>query len=124
MNHRRAVLGRVRANPRLRRLELAFFAFGAAEYGVWVAVLVYAYQRGGTTMAAAIAVLQLIPAAIVAPVAAGLGERRGGAVVLRIGYLVQALAMGTTAASLLLDAPPAAAYAGAVVAASAVTLTR
>lgn len=118
------MLRRVLANPSLRRVELAFLGFGAAEYGVWVAVLVYAYQRGGTTLAAAIAVLQLIPAAVVAPVAARMVDRRGPAFVLRVGYIVQALSMGLTAAMMLLGALPAATYAGAVVAACAVTLTR
>jgi hypothetical protein len=118
------VLRRVLANPSLRRVELAFFGFGAAEYGVWVAVLVYAYQRGGTTLAAAIAVLQLIPAAIVAPVAARMVDRRGPAFVLRVGYVIQALSTGFTATMMLLGAAPAATYVGAVLAACAVTLTR
>lgn len=118
------VLSRVLANPSLRRVEFAFLGFGAAEYGVWVAVLVYAYQRGGTTLTAAIAVVQLIPAAIVAPLAAQMIARRGPASVLRIGYAVQALAVGATATLILLDAVPAATYTAAVIAASAVTLTR
>lgn len=87
-------------------------------------MIVYAYQQGGTTEAAVIAVVQLLPAAAVAPWASRLADRRGGAVGLWTGYVVQALGMGVTAALLFLDAPPAAAYAGAVVAASAVTLTR
>jgi hypothetical protein len=124
MRHRVTVLSRVLANPSLRRVELAFLGFGAAEYGVWVAVLVYAYQRGGTTVTAAIAVLQLIPAAIVAPLAAQMMARRGPSSVLRIGYTVQALAVGFTATMMLVGTVPAATYTGAVIAASAVTLTR
>ena len=118
------VLRRVLANDRLRRVELAFLCFGASEYGVWVAVLVYAYQRGGTTLTAVIAVVQLLPAAVVAPMAARLADSRGGAAALRIGYVSQAVATGVSAACMLLDAPALAVYAGAVVAASAVTLTR
>jgi hypothetical protein len=124
MSERARVLGRVLANPRLRRVELAFLAFGAAEYGVWVAVLVYAYQRGGAGMSAAIAVIQLVPAAVVAPLGAGLAERRGAAVALRLGYFAQVLSIGVCATAMLLDAPSPVAYAGAIVAASAVTLTR
>jgi hypothetical protein len=124
LRERFAVLGRVLANPRLRRVELAFLNFGCAEYGVWVAVLVYAYQRGGATLSAAIAVLQLLPAAIVAPIAAAVADRRGGAFALRLSYLLQALSVAVTAAAMLLGAPSPVAYAGAVIAASAVTLTR
>jgi hypothetical protein len=121
---RAAALRRVLATPGLRRLELAFLGFGAAEYGVWVTVLVYAYQRGGTPTAATIAVVQLVPAAIVAPLAARLVDRRGGAVMIRIGYVAQAGAMGLTATSVVLGAPAVVVYAGAVLAASAVTMTR
>ena len=124
MGSRTAALRRVLASPGLRRLEVAFLGFGAAEYGVWVTVLVYAYQRGGTATAATVAVVQLVPAAIVAPLAARLVDRRGGAAMIRIGYLAQAGAMGLTATALALGAPALVAYAGAVVAACAVTTTR
>src|SRR6202011_3143985 len=75
-------------------------------------------------MSAAIAVIQLIPAAVVAPWGAGLAERRGATVALRLGYVAQSLSVGACATAILLDAPAPIAYAGAVVAASAVTLTR
>jgi MFS family permease len=124
LTQRGTVLRRVFASRTLRRVALAFLGFSCAEHGVWVAMIVYAYQQGGTTEAAVIAVVQLLPAAAVAPWASRLADRRGGAVGLWAGYVVQALGMGLTATLLFLDAPPAAAYAGAVVAASAVTLTR
>jgi hypothetical protein len=120
----RAVLRRVSANPSLRRVEAAFLGFSCAEFGVWLAVLVYAYQRGGTSLAAAIAVIQLLPAAAVAPIASVLTDRKGGAFGLWVGYIGQALSIGATAALLLWQAPSIAIYAAAVAAASAVTLTR
>jgi MFS family permease len=124
MKQRLAVLRRVLGNDGLRRLAPAFLGFGAAEYGVWVAVLVFAYGHGGTTMSAAVAVLQLLPAAVVAPLGATLADRRGGAWALRVSYLLQALTVGVSAVAMLVRAPPAVVYAGAVLAASAVTLTR
>jgi len=89
-----------------------------------VAVLVFAYQRGGTGLAAAIAVIQLLPAAAVAPLAATFADRRGGAMGLWVSYVAQALSVGLTAALMLAGAPPVTVYVAAVVAASAVTLTR
>jgi MFS family permease len=118
------VLARVLGNGRLRRVELAFAGFSLAEYAVWTAILVYAYERGGTTTAGLIAVLQLVPAAAVAPFAAAVADRRGGAFGLVVGYVIQALAMGGVAAVMLAGGPAAAAYVLAVAAASAVTLTR
>jgi len=117
-------LRRVLTDHALRRVELAFFAFGVAEYGVWVAVLVYAYQRGGATLAGVIAVVQLIPAAVVAPLAARSADHRGAAATLKLGYALQALTLSATAAALLAGAPSVIVYVGAVVTASAVTLVR
>jgi MFS family permease len=124
VGQRAAVLRRVAANPALRRVEAAFLGFSCAENGVWVSILVYAYERGGTTVAAAIAVIQLLPAAAAAPIASRLTDRRGGAAGLWVGYVAQALTIAATAALLLGGAPSVAAYAAAVLAASAVTFTR
>src|SRR5437660_10557278 len=99
MGGRLGVMRRVLRNSSLRRVELAFLGFGAAETGVWVAVLVYAYEHGGTTMAAAIAAIQLVPAAVVAPAASELADRRHRAVTLASSYWVPAAALlGTGAA--------------------------
>jgi hypothetical protein len=119
-----AVLRRTLGNPRLRRVALAFAGFSLAEYGVWTAILVYAYQRGGTTAAGVIAVVQLVPAALVAAPAAALADRRGGGFGLVAGYLLQSMTMAGTAAVILAGGPAVAAYVLAVGAASAVTLSR
>ncbi len=119
-----AVLARVLDNGRLRRVALAFSGFSLAEYGVWTAILVYAYDRGGTTAAGLIAVLQLAPAALVAPFAAAVADRRGGAFGLFAGYVLQAITMAIVAAAMLAGGPPVLTYAAAVLAAAAVTLTR
>jgi MFS family permease len=124
MDRRATVLRRLLADRSVCRVELAFSGFNLAEYGVWVAVLVYAYERAGTTVTAVVAVAQLVPAAIVAPLAARLTDRCGGAVALRRSYWLQASALGATAAFLLAGAPDLLVYAAAIVVASAVTVTR
>jgi hypothetical protein len=111
-------------NPDLRRVELAFVGFTAAEWATWIAILVYAYQTGGAAAAGAIGVIQLIPAAIFAPFASVLGDRYRRERVLLASYLIQALTMGTMAAALFSRAPLPAIYAFAALSATSITLTR
>jgi MFS family permease len=92
-------------NPDLRRVELAFVGFTAAEWATWIAILVFAYQAGGAAAAGAIRVIQLIPAAVFAPFASVLGDRYRRERVLLASYLIQALTMGAMAAALFSGAP-------------------
>jgi len=110
-------------NSALLRVLAGYVLFVLTEYSVWVAMLVYAYSRGGATVAGLVAVAQLVPAAIAAPMVASVADRRSPVSLLAGGYVVQAAAMAATAAAVTAGAPLAA-YAASAVAATAVTTTR
>jgi MFS family permease len=118
------VLSAVFSRPALRRVQLAFAGFNAAEWGVWIAMLVFAYDQGGATAAGLVALVQLVPSGLYAPFAAALADRHPAGRVLTAGYLAQAVSMAATAAALLGGAPPLLAYALAAAASSATTITR
>lgn len=111
------------ANGQLVRLLTGYGLFVSTELAVWIAMLVYAYSRGGATLAGLIAVAQLAPAAVLAPIAAAAADRRSPLLLLTAGYLVQAVGMGATAAAIA-SRMPVVAYLAAVVASTAVATTR
>ena len=100
---RRSRLGAFRAlagNRALRRVVAGYALFILTEYSVWIAMLVYAYSRGGATIAGVVALAQLVPAALLAPVFAALADRRSPVVLLAGGYLAEAAGMGATAVAI------------------------
>ena len=120
---RRHAFSSLAGNTALLRVLAAYLLFILTEYAVWIAMLVFAYNRGGTAVAGLVAVAQLAPAAVVAPVAASLADRRSPVVMLAGGYVAQVAGMAGTAAAIGAGAPLAA-YAAAVFASTAVTTTR
>jgi MFS family permease len=118
------VFGTVVRNRALVRVESAFVLFNLAEIATWIAILVYAYNRGGAAEAGLIAFVQLVPAIPFALVGSALGDRIPRERALLISYLAAASTTGLTAAALLLDWAPVVVYATAVIAALAITLTR
>ena len=112
------------ANHDLRHVELAYLLFIAARWGARLAILVFAFERGGAPETGLAAVIQLVPAAIVAPLASTVGDRIRRDRVLLIGFAVQTAAAGGTAAALLWSAPIAVVYALTAVMAASMTITR
>ena len=122
-SRRLGVFRALAGNKGLRRVVAGYALFTLTQYSVWIAMLVYAYSRGGAAIAGLVALAQLVPAALLAPVFAALADRRSPVVLLAGGYLVQAAGMGATAAAIA-GGVPLAAYAAAVVASTAVGTTR
>jgi MFS family permease len=111
-------------NPALRRVELAFLLFNTVEYATWIAILLYAYDAIGPASVGLVAVVQLIPAAIVAPLAASLADRLPRRRVLLIGYLAQVVTFGLTWVAMGLAASPPLVVAVAALAAASLGFTR
>jgi MFS family permease len=118
------VLRTVARNRELRRVELAFVAFNVAEWGTWLAMLVYAYAHGGVTAAGVLATAMLVPAALCAPPLAAFAERHPPGRVLVAGYLGQAASCGVVSVAMLSGAPRAVVYGLLVLPSVAFTVTR
>jgi MFS family permease len=124
VSRRLAILGSVLRNPALRRVCGAFLAFSIGEWATWVAIVIYAYSRGGAAEAGLVAFIQLVPSIISAPAAGMLGDRFPRARVLVMGYLVQAIAMAAGAIALWAMLPAPVVYVLATITATAITVTR
>jgi MFS family permease len=62
-------------NENVRRVELAWGAAIAAEWAHFVALGVFAFEEGGASAVGIAGLVRLLPAALVAPFAASLGDR-------------------------------------------------
>ena len=89
-----------------------------------MSILAFAYGVGGAAATGLVALVQLVPAALVAPLAAIAGDRYRRERVLLAGYVAQALSMAATAAALLAEAPVPLVYGLAALAATSITITR
>jgi hypothetical protein len=111
-------------NPRLRRAQLAFLGFNTLEFGAWVAILIYAYSATGPASVGVVAIAQLVPAAVVAPLGSTIADRFPRTRVLAGAYAALAVLTGTVAAGILSGWPPLAVYAVAVALCLPLTLVR
>ncbi len=116
--------GVVMANPKLRALELAWGAAITAEWAHFVALGVFAYQVDGTLGVGVVGFIRLVPAALIAPFAASLGDRFPRERFLAGVCLLGTVALSASAAAYSLGPYPILIYALATVAAVASTLFR
>ncbi len=103
--HVPAVLRALRSRSGLRRVLLAYMLFGLVELGTWFGIILYAFAIGGPRTAGFVAVCEVLPAAFIAPLLAGVAERmpRGTALVMGYGAIAVVAAVETLA--LALSAP-------------------
>ena len=102
-----SVFGTAFRNRSLLRVELAWLAFNSAEWGVWLALTVWAYTHGGAMAVSVIILVQLVPCIFVAPYLGAVTDRARAGRVLFLGMLIMGAAMAALAVAMAADAPRA-----------------
>src|SRR5512145_182813 len=104
-------------NPGLRRAELAWGGFHAAEWASVVALSVVAFETDGAGAVGLVLFARMVPSAFVAPFVAVVGDRYRRERILVVVHLVRALACLGAAVALVGDAASVVVYVLAVLAA-------
>jgi MFS family permease len=120
----RGVLKTAFVNPDLRRVGFGFALFGTAELAIWIALLVYAYDHGGTAAGTTMVLVQLLPCVLLGPLFGAYADRHRPLRVLTGGYALQVVAMDAVATAMVLHAPVATIFALAPLTALSFTVTR
>lgn len=100
-----AAFRRVATDPRMRRALLAYFAFSCVEWAVWIVVLVYARGEGSAATVGLVAVVQLVPAALLAPWLASIVDRLPRSAAPVVAYGVLTVSLAATAVAMMAVAP-------------------
>jgi MFS family permease len=119
-----AAVGRSFGSPDIAKALAAYLAFTITEWAAFIALIVYAYEDGGSVMVGLVSLLQLIPAALIAPVGTVLGDRHRRERVLLYSYASLTATTTLAAVALLADAPAPLVYASATTAGWVITLVR
>lgn len=117
-------LGSSFRNPNLARAQLAFVAFSICEWASFIALMVFAFDEGGAAAVGVISLVQLIPAAVIAPLGSVLGDRFRRERVFLLAEASMSVACASAAAAALLDAPALVVYAAACSVGWILTLVR
>ena len=101
----RAGTSALRSRTGVRRVLVAYAGYSLLEFYALLVVILWAYAAGGAGLAGAAALVQLLPAAVLAPALASVGDRmpRGRALVL--AYVFVATGAVLTWAALAASAP-------------------
>ncbi len=116
-----AVVRTAMANRDLRRVLVAYLIFNIGEWATWITLLVWAYERGGVRGSGAVALVQLVPSALLATPVASLCQRFTRGQALKVGYAAQSLTSLALGMALITNAPVG--VVGALGALAAVTIT-
>ena len=98
------------AEPRLKRVQLAWIGSTSGEFLSTVAFGLFAYAVGGATAVGIVALVQMVPAMLLSPFAGVLGDRLRRELVVIGADVVRAAAMALAAIAAAADAPAATVY--------------
>jgi MFS family permease len=118
-----AVRALATAGP-LRRVLLGYLLFALVEMSIWLAILLWAYDEGGARLAGLVAVAQLLPAAVIAPPLAGLGDRYNRGTALLAAHGGVAVTTAATTVALLAGASAVLVVVAATAATTALSVVR
>ena len=109
-------------NPNLRRAQLSFLAAWTAEWAFTVALGIVAYRDGGATAVGLMSLLRMVPAAVVAPLAAPLADRGRRERVLVLVSTFRGVTIGAAGVIVAIDGPVLIVYVLAILATVIATL--
>ena len=118
------VVVQISRNHALTRLLIAYALLVIAECGEWLALIIYAYARGGASAAAVVAIVQLIPSMLLGPVITAHLSRLGAARLLRLAYAASAATLALCSAAILADASVVVVYGTAITFGLALSVAR
>jgi MFS family permease len=93
------------SRPPLRRVLVAYAAFEIVDLAIWIVLLVYAYEHGGTSGSVVMSLVQLVPSAALAPWLGALADRTSPKRVVLTSYVFLALTTGAIAAAIAAHVP-------------------
>jgi MFS family permease len=93
------------ANPSLRRIQLALAGSMVGDWAYATAVLVWAYNAGGTALIGVWMAVRLLLMAVIAPFGSSLADRFDRKHVLLVSDVTRALLVGLATVMLFLDSP-------------------
>ena len=111
-------------NRNLRRAQAAFGLVWAGEWAASVAIAVIAFRHGGAAAVGLVSVVRMVPAALVAPVAATVSDRMRRDVVLAGVGVARAVTLGAAGLLTAAGGPVAFIYLALAAATVAQTLFR
>jgi MFS family permease len=111
-------------NPNLRRAQLSFLGAWTSDWAFTVGLGIVAYRDGGATAVGMVALLRMVPAAVVAPLASPFADRGRRERVLTLVSAVRGVVVAVAALVVGVEGPPQAVYALAVLSTIAGTLYR